>query len=111
MLEKKNPFLIKYIDPKYRTRSLIRKLFKSVGCDSDLLIPIIEEQVSYHGSLDLPEPPPSGVNGSQILEDGFSLAFTSITWDRMILEMELKQIRQMLEKEPEFARFLYTPQD
>jgi hypothetical protein len=27
-----------------------------------------------------------------------------------VLEMELKQIRQMLEKEPEFARFLYTPQ-
>jgi hypothetical protein len=30
-------------------------------------------------------------------------------WDRMILEMELKQIRKMLEKEREFARFLYTP--
>jgi hypothetical protein len=28
-----------------------------------------------------------------------------------VLEMELKQIRQMLEKEPEFARFLYTTQD
>jgi hypothetical protein len=74
------------------------------------LIPFIEEKVSYHASLDLPEPPPSGVNGSQILEDGFSLAFTPATWDRMILEMELKQIRKMLEKEREFARFFYTPQ-
>ncbi len=60
--------------------------------------------------FDAPVPKPKKTSNktgkSELLDDGVSLAFTKDSWDRMILQIELKEMKEALEQNPYIAEYL-----
>ena len=106
-----------FIDKRYRTPGLIRKIMDSFEekRELELWTPLLQTFHIYEDLIkdfDAPVPKPknTGIDNktgkSELLDDGVSLAFTKDSWDRMILQIELKEMKEALGQYPYLAEYL-----